>query len=299
MAKNNNKNGFYINKDDIKLFLDFYNENHTNTKVEEMVLHLIDLINKYKLASLELNIVYKYLHQIYIANHLFKRNKNFTLDFEKDLINLYNKENKLTLSITFNNPILSKNVVNNAIKFIKNQTVKKECYNKVLDLINKHDSLYEKNLDTYKNMYFKTILKEKSIVNLNGFTYEVLIIDELDKIFKISSQHKNNNGFNLGPDLTFYFNKLRVNIEISTTNSSNPKNKQYKNWISQKRIKESDLNIFICSNDIKPKSYKKSSFNIRVDKSNNVIIDKEWNRLRDLLINAKLQSHQGNSKYIY
>lgn len=247
-------------------------------------------------------LVNKYSYAIYIINILESKNIGFTVNFSnfriylRDsslIINLnkfprfFTNENIYTKYISCSD-ICEKDKSGNKYAYLTDTNIQK--IKKLLD----ENNIYEVNSNSYSKLQEKG---KQSPENLKGLHYEILVTNELNKLFNIEKRPPLDNKDR--PDAKAIIGKITVNFEITTSNTpSKCKSKQFDRWKDVGIVKENDLNIIISTKQLKNSNYFPLSFTLDFDDDLNLIINKSYKNLIDFKNNIKLQSLHGRDKYI-
>lgn len=248
-----------FNKTNIDKFLKVYNLSSYKKELESKI-HSCQVHNNLKET--------KYL--LYMTYIVFK--------LEQTKINYSLKVHSLKIYIDgFSIPCSKKCIkfidliINSAFQLIKIQKLNTNINNDdeyFISILKSNPSIFEKTPEDY----LKTCSIPKNEHHINGLKYEILVTNELSKLFNLSP---NNHVLN-GPDASCVINGNKVNFEISNSVCHRKKSIQIKKWIDKKVLKTGELNIFIGKTT--PQIYD-HHFNLKFNQDFSVCKDENYFKL--------------------
>lgn len=254
-----------LNKTNISIFLSKYNSSNYNKELSSNINSYFN-VNNLKAT--------KYLlYMTYIAFNLKSCKLNFKLNIHMFKISIDGFNIPCSKKCSKLIDKVLQQAFYNAIKkqylpvFAEEPSIEQQNF--FIALLKKSPLIFEKTIKQYLDL-----LKNVSTMHpstLKGLHYEILVTNELSKLFNL----KENNHCNVGPDAICLMNNFKINFEISVSVNNN-KSSQLRKWIELGIVGSNDLNIFIGV--AKPELYH-NHINLKFHKDYTVCKDENYKKL--------------------
>ena len=251
-----------LTKTNISIFLSKYNSTNYN---KELTSNINSYFNVNNLKAT------KYLlYMTYIAFNLEVCKSNFKLNIHMFRISIDGFNIPCSKKCSKLIDKVLQQAFNKATKteFLEEQSIEQQNF--FISLLKKSPLIFEKTVEQYLDFSKNISIKHRS--TLKGLHYEILVTNELSKLFNL----KDNNHCHVGPDAICLMNNFKINFEISVSVYNTKKSSQLRKWIDLGIVGRNDLNIFIGG--AKPQLYH-NHINLKFNKDYTVCKDENYKKL--------------------